>query len=315
MAVGNTRQESAMLKFSQTQRRSILTLVAVAALGNVMVTDASARGFGGGGFGGGRSFGGISHGFGGGGQLGGLRQASLPATIHAPVGGIHVPPGAGLQPIHSGGTIQPPAGGFHVPARTGLQPVHSGTGTIQPPPGGIHVPPGFSQLPNAPGTGTIQPPPGGIHVPPGFGQLPNAPGTGTIQPPPGLHVLPPPLPHLNPAEPPRPIDPTPPVNTANPTPPPYPAAPGIGEGDAGGSEQPSVGGSLVAALVGDATSAALPAPVVTSDTMAIQVAAPSYTRVSGPTCDRFLRNGCYLAMRKYSTPDGGAELRCTMICE
>jgi hypothetical protein len=91
-------------------------------------------------------------------------------------------------------------------------------------------------------------------------------------------------------------------------PPAYPSAPGIGDG--GGIDDPTVGIGLVTALIGDATVTA-----AASDSVAVQAPARSYTPVSGPTCDRFLRNGCYLAMRKYSTPDGGAELRCTMICE
>jgi hypothetical protein len=318
MAVGNTRQESAMMKFSQTPRRSVLALVAVATLGNVLVTDASARGFGGGGFGGARNFGGVSRGIGGGGQLGGLRQAGLPAAIHAPLGGIHVPSGAGLQPIHPGGTIQAPPS-FHPPG-AGLQPIHPGA-TIQPPSGGIHVPPGLGQLPNQPGGGTIQPPSGGVRVPPlSLGQL-NQPG-GAIQPPsgginvpPGLgqvpnpHVSPAPQPpQLSPTQPPRLIDPPPSGNAVSQSPPAYSPAP-VG-GSASGTDDPTVGVAAIAALVGNMASAQA------SNTAATVQAAPvSYTPVSGPICDRFLRNGCYLAMRKYSIANGGAELRCTMICE
>jgi hypothetical protein len=316
MAVGNTRQERAMMKFSQTPRRSILALVAMAALGSVVATDASARGFGGGGFGG------ISRGFGGGSQLGGLHQANFSSGLRSPVGGIHAPSGAGLQPIHPGGTIQPPVSGIHVSPSLGQLPIHPGGSTIQPPSGGNRVPPGLGQLPNQPGGGTVQPPPGGIRDGLSLGQQTSQPGGSTIQPPsgginvpPGLgqlpnpHVLPAPQqPHLSPTQPPRPIDPTPPGNAVNPHPPAYSPAPTVG-GSAGGTDDPTIGVAAIAALVGNV----VPAPA--SDTVAVQAAAVSYTPVSGPTCDRFLRNGCYLAMRKYSIANGGAELRCTMICE
>jgi hypothetical protein len=295
MAVGNTRQESAMMKFSQTPRRSVLALVAVATLGNVLVTDASARGFGGGGFVGARSFGGVSRGLGGGGQLGGLRQANLPAAIHVPLGGIHVPSGAGLQPIHPGGTIQAPPS-FHPPG-AGLQPIHPGA-TIQPPSGGVRVPPlSLGQL-NQPGGGAIQPPSGGINVPPGLGRVPNP------------HVSPAPQPpQLSPTQPPRLIDAPPSGNAVSPSPPAYSPAPTVG-GSAGGTADPTIGVAAIAALANDVVTTAQ-----ASNTATVQAAPVSYTPVSGPICDRFLRNGCYLAMRKYSIPNGGAELRCTMICE
>jgi hypothetical protein len=40
----------------------------------------------------------------------------------------------------------------------------------------------------------------------------------------------------------------------------------------------------------------------------------SYAAATGPTCNQMLANGCYLAMRKFSTP-AGIALHCTMICE
>jgi hypothetical protein len=86
----------------------------------------------------------------------------------------------------------------------------------------------------------------------------------------------------------------------------------MGGGDGGGGDDPTtIGVGLVTAFLGEV----VPTAAVTSDAVPAQGAAVAYTPVSGPTCDRFLRNGCYLAMRKFSTPNGGAELRCTMICE
>jgi hypothetical protein len=271
MAVGNTKQESAMMKFSQTPRQSILALVAVAALGSVVATDASARGFGGGFGGGGRSFA-------GGGLSGG--QAFRAQAVARPVGGNGASPSPArlistgpAAPGKSGGTYVKPG---PIASNNTSPPISSGPlhpGTIQPLPGGIRpLPPGAGLRP-IPSGGTIQPPPGGFHpLPPNAG----------LQPP-GLHVLPPaPPPQLIPTEPPRPIDPNPPA---------YPPA--------GGGDGPTISVGLIGAAIGDAV---------------IEAPAVSYAPVSGPTCDRLLRNGCYLAMRKYSTPNG-VDLRCSMICE
>jgi hypothetical protein len=331
-----------MMKFSQTPRQSILALVAVAALGSVGATDASARGFGGGGFGGGgHSFGGMGgRSIGGGGQFSGnsLRQVSL----GSPAGGIHVPSGAGLRATAPGRVIQPPPGGFHVPSGAGLQPIHPGA-TIQAATKPVPVRPGGT-APTAPpdhggGTDTQRPPvavtpatpetpaiispadPRGTHLrlpPPGSvpsllgPRLPitDPHGGGALQPPhvgvvqPTVPRLPPgqtTVPRLPPVQSPHPIDPPP--YAGNPNPPAYPPAAG------GGYDGPTISVGLAGAVVGDAVAVAV------SDTAAVAVPAVSYTPVSGLTCDRLLRNGCYLAMRKYSTPNGGAELRCTMICE
>src|SRR5258708_4558482 len=126
------KQESAMINHSSC--KSILALIAVAALGSVLaMTDASARGFGGGGMG--RSFS-------GGGQLGGnsIRQASAPS-------------GATRQPIHSGATIQAAAKPVPVP------------------PGGTNSqkPPTLPKAPAVPEIPEIGPPnaPIHIHLPPG----------------------------------------------------------------------------------------------------------------------------------------------------
>jgi hypothetical protein len=103
---------------------------------------------------------------------------------------------------------------------------------------------------------------------------------GPVAPPP-LHVLPgkplptPPPPGLaQPINPPAPVNPTPVNSPSN-----------YGRPDIGSA------GSTIA----------VEAPAADAG-------------LTGPTCNRILRNGCYLAMHKFSTPNG-AELRCTMICE
>src|SRR5450432_2670651 len=99
MAVGNTRQESAML--NQTSRKSILALVALAALSSAVLvaTDASARGFGGGG----HSFGGGGGHFGGG-FGGGLASRSLGGSFagHG-IGGNLAGGNIGHAPVLAGG--------------------------------------------------------------------------------------------------------------------------------------------------------------------------------------------------------------------
>ena len=261
-----------MMKFSQTPRRSILALVAVATLNSVFVTDASAGGFVGGAFGGGRSFGGINRGLGSGAQLGGVRQASLPTAIHAPVGGIRVPSGAGPQLAR-------------VPRTTPATPPGA-TPVVQPTV--PRLPPGQAIVPRLP--------PGQARVP----RLP--PGQATVPALPPGQATGPRLPPVQSPPPPPAGNPNLPTYPANPNPPAYPPA-------AGGDGGTTISVGLVGALVGD------PVTATASGTVAVQTAPVSYTPVSGPACDRFLPNACYLAMRKYSTPNGGAELRCTMICE
>jgi hypothetical protein len=40
----------------------------------------------------------------------------------------------------------------------------------------------------------------------------------------------------------------------------------------------------------------------------------AYAQAPRPMCNQMLANGCYLAMRKFSTP-AGSELRCAMVCD
>jgi hypothetical protein len=56
------------------------------------------------------------------------------------------------------------------------------------------------------------------------------------------------------------------------------------------------------------------AELVSDEAVVPDEPAATYAPDVGPVCNRILRNGCYLAMRKYSTAEG-PELRCTMICE
>src|SRR6266700_3911914 len=134
---------------NQTPRKSILALVALAALSSAVLvaTDASARGFGGGGrsfggggghlgggFGGGlaaRSLGGgfAGHGIGGNLASGNIGRAPVLAGGNA---GVHLPPVSHVSP-----TLPAPVSGAHLPT---LHPTVPG-GTIQPPPGGLHLPP------------------------------------------------------------------------------------------------------------------------------------------------------------------------------
>lgn len=53
-----------------------------------------------------------------------------------------------------------------------------------------------------------------------------------------------------------------------------------------------------------------PAPAVTPVAAPAQPVAPA-----GEVCERVLEDGCYLAKRLYSTPEGGSEFRCVKICE
>jgi hypothetical protein len=79
-------------------------------------------------------------------------------------------------------------------------------------------------------------------------------------------------------------------------------------------------------MVNGVTYAAVQAPaapaqitVAPAPATAIRTAAPAtMTQATGAprpaTCDGMLPNGCYLAKRKFSTPQG-SELRCTVVCD
>jgi hypothetical protein len=163
-----------------------------------------------------------------------------------------------------------------------------------------------------------KPLPPGIQHPPGpQPHLPTRPPIASPLPkplPPGIQLPPglqPHLPHLPPI-----VSPLPPPN---PSPPSAPTQPPYG-GGRGGSGSITVGviGGDVAPFLDDSIVADEPAPSVAPATVTVPTPAAepdaTYVPVAGPTCDRILRNGCYLAMRKYSTASG-SELRCTMICE
>jgi hypothetical protein len=90
----------------------------------------------------------------------------------------------------------------------------------------------------------------------------------------------------------------PPPGAANPNPPAGPDHPPVAPPPAAGGYYE--GGIVTVGLVETV------APVVAE--------APVEAYVAGPTCNRILPNGCYLAMRKFSLPNG-SELRCTMICD
>jgi hypothetical protein len=55
-------------------------------------------------------------------------------------------------------------------------------------------------------------------------------------------------------------------------------------------------------------------PAVAPPQRAIAQATAAYAQPAAQICNQMLANGCYLAMRKFSTP-AGTELRCAMICE
>jgi len=55
-------------------------------------------------------------------------------------------------------------------------------------------------------------------------------------------------------------------------------------------------------------------PAVAPPQRAIVQPTASYAQAAAPMCNQMLANGCYLAMRKFSTA-AGTELRCTIICE
>ena len=81
-----------------------------------------------------------------------------------------------------------------------------------------------------------------------------------------------------------------------------------------GKDDASTTAEALARASAPATPSAVPArtstPAAAPAVAVNAVAAPP----AGPVCDGFLSNGCYLAKRKVSTPNG-IELRCSLMCD
>src|SRR5690349_2574129 len=182
------RQESVMSTFSlsnPTLRNAALAMITAAAFGSVVTipTDVSARGGGGGHFGGGFAGGhfgggGFSHGFGGGRPFGGQGFGGAFAPRFARPSG-----GASFASLRA-----PQANKFRQANFSGLK----GPGA-HPGPSGSRVQPHLPGVANAPATSP------GIHVPPGLqpnvpGNLPPITNAGPTNP--GIHVPPGMQPHL-----------------------------------------------------------------------------------------------------------------------
>src|SRR5262249_27259592 len=68
---------------------------------------------------------------------------------------------------------------------------------------------------------------------------------------------------------------------------------------------------VIYAVQGPAPAASAPAQVSPAVRPAVAVSQVAAAPRPAAVCDGMLPNGCYLAKRKFSTPQGGAELRCT----
>lgn len=77
--------------------------------------------------------------------------------------------------------------------------------------------------------------------------------------------------------------------------------------------------SAAAATATPVSPAVAAAPAAATPVQPTAAAAPAQPatapRAKAATCDGLLPNGCYLAKRKFSTSQGGAELRCTLVCD